>query len=77
MPNDTNQSVKNKFYGVNDLCNLFRVKPVTLWRWRKQKKIPQPVQFGTRLLWPADAVQRAIDKGFADANGGAGALSAN
>jgi|GEM_PF-963564 predicted DNA-binding transcriptional regulator AlpA len=83
MANETNQadsSLGAKFYKVKDICELFGINPITLYRWRKANKFPQPVRFGARLLWPVDTVNKAIAKANAAVNPelcGAGALSAN
>ena len=75
------KKLSKEFYRVNDLCELFGINPITLYRWRKANKFPQPVRFGARLLWPVNTVKSAIAKANAAVNpelcGDAGGVSEN
>lgn len=39
---------------ASDLCRYLRISSTTLWRWRRQNLIPQPLSLGPRMIgWHA------------------------
>lgn len=43
------------------VARLFAVDRVTIWRWAKSGKLPEPRKFGSRLArWEVGSVRRAL-----------------
>ncbi|KPH89198.1 hypothetical protein AMS57_18300 [Pseudoalteromonas undina] len=41
-----------------ELAEMLGVTTVTLWNWRQQNKIPQPISFGTKFIgWKESAIE--------------------
>jgi excisionase family DNA binding protein len=54
---------------LEEIADATRVSPITLARWVKQGKFPQPRRYGRRTLrWPADEVNAWIEKHNEDSN---------
>jgi len=45
-----------------DMAKLFRVQPLTIYKWAKKGKIPAPFKVGTRCLWNRKAIEEFIEK---------------
>lgn len=45
------------------LAEMLGVDLVTLWRWRKQNKIPQPISLGGRLIaWRLSTIEQWLSE---------------
>lgn len=54
-----------KFIRVKELSQTLGVSSVTIWRWRQQKIIPEPISLGARIIgWE----QSTIDEWLAGLN---------
>ncbi|WP_076920534.1 AlpA family transcriptional regulator [Pseudoalteromonas sp. SK18] len=41
-----------------ELAEMLGVTTVTLWNWRQQNKIPQPISFGTKFIgWKESTIE--------------------
>lgn len=41
-----------------ELAEMLGVTTVTLWNWRQQNKIPQPISFGTKFIgWKESVIE--------------------
>ncbi len=49
----------------NDLCLRWNVSPVTLWRWRRNNKIPPPDFQTHRPAWNLKTIQQYEDRNAA------------
>ncbi|MFT5964981.1 MAG: putative DNA-binding transcriptional regulator AlpA [Flavobacterium sp.] len=51
-------SENKKLIRPQKLAQMLGVDLVTLWRWRKQNKIPQPIALGGRLIaWRESTIE--------------------
>ncbi|WP_440876442.1 helix-turn-helix transcriptional regulator [Thalassotalea sp. PLHSN55] len=49
---------KNQLIRPRQLAKKLGINLVTLWRWRKQNKIPQPIQLGSHLIaWRESTIE--------------------
>ena len=53
-------SSKNlKHLRAKELSELLSVNPSTLWRWRRQNILPQPVEIGPNVVaWSHESIQQ-------------------
>lgn len=42
----------------NEFCAAFGISRVTLWRWMRDKKIPEPKKIGSTLYWRQSVVDQ-------------------
>ncbi|KGJ95576.1 helix-turn-helix transcriptional regulator [Colwellia psychrerythraea] len=53
----------NKLIRPQKLAQMLDVDLVTIWRWRKQNKIPQPIALGGRLIaWRELTIEEWLSK---------------
>lgn len=43
-----------KYKSTPTLCREFEVSPVTIWRWVKSGRLPEPRKINGQNRWPAD-----------------------
>jgi len=46
--------VQPKYKSTPTLCREFEVSPVTIWRWVKSGRLPEPRKINGKNRWPAD-----------------------
>ncbi|MBE0459946.1 helix-turn-helix transcriptional regulator [Pseudoalteromonas prydzensis] len=52
----------NQIVRPNQLAKELDVSLCTLWRWRQQNKLPQPIQLGPRLVgWKREVIEEWLD----------------
>jgi len=50
--------MRMKLLKIEDLANNLNISRSTIWRWRKQKIIPEPIAIGPRLVaWRASDIE--------------------
>jgi predicted site-specific integrase-resolvase len=49
----------NRVYRTRDLSRRYGVSPITVWRWRKAGKIPQPQKINDQNIWHPEQVEEA------------------
>jgi predicted DNA-binding transcriptional regulator AlpA len=45
---------------LEDVCELVRVSPQTVRRWLKDRRFPQPIRLGRKLLWTQSAIDQVL-----------------
>jgi len=51
-----------KFIRPHQLAKMLGVSTVTLWRWRKERILPEPLSIGPRFIgWPPSVIEQWID----------------
>jgi hypothetical protein len=48
------QLEQKPFLTVEDVADLYKIRPVTLLLWNRQNRLPKPLRVGRKLLWRAD-----------------------
>lgn len=51
---------KKKLLSTEEVCSLFHISKVTLWRWRRDKKIAPCETVGNRYLFRANDVEKLL-----------------
>lgn len=46
--------MSDQFKRTSDFCRAYNVKPITIWRWVCEGRLPQPTKIGNRNYWPAN-----------------------
>jgi DNA-binding transcriptional MerR regulator len=55
---------------LQEVADLLRVTPQTIRRYRRDGLLPPPIRMGRKLLWPVQAVERALLARAAGKGGG-------
>jgi prophage regulatory protein len=51
-----------KFIRPHQLAKMLGVSTVTLWRWRKERILPEPLSIGPRFIgWPSSIIDQWIN----------------
>jgi predicted DNA-binding transcriptional regulator AlpA len=59
---------RTQYGSVRDVASLCRISTITVWRWAKAGRIPEPLKLGENTTrWNLDEVQAALDKAAAAA----------
>ena len=54
--------LKKQIVRPKQLAQELNVSMSTLWRWRQQNKLPQPLRLGTRLVgWRREVIDEWLD----------------
>lgn len=52
---------ERRIYRIHDLAELFSVHQATIFRWIKQKRLPEPIRVSLRYCyWPASEIDAMI-----------------
>lgn len=52
---------REKLLRTRDVCDYLSVHYVTLWRWIKDGRFPQPIKLGARLAWTQADVDQWLE----------------
>lgn len=62
-------NTKKTILRPDELASRWGISKTTLWRWRKEKLIPQPLLLGPRMIgWHVDVIA-AVEQGIENTGG--------
>ncbi|MFN1513685.1 helix-turn-helix transcriptional regulator [Vibrio owensii] len=55
--------IDKKFIRINDLANQLDVTKVTIWRWRKEGRLPPATTISPRIVgWKCETIEAWLDE---------------
>jgi len=54
-------ATNGKLLTLEEVAEFLRVKPPTIRRWVREKRFPEPLRVGLKLLWKPASIERVLE----------------